>query len=488
MDLTSALELLSELARRYLGRQQGQASATGSSLPTSGRQVLEENPDLADQLRLLASSTRALFGESLSELLMRHGVMAPPPARVAPINKDEVELKLADLADELGDCDALPASFDELVANFPSYAQALRDLSSMCGLWYGRTAEGYLREIGLLAPRGGEARPCGGGAATGANESGAAAMGAAAPAAAALGADDVLSQLRRIYSSVPPAKRPTSLTVLLAERYQLAGEIRQAQRAWDDAHGEGSFELRLREARILSELVEHRAETKLAKLAGRIQWQSAETLSRLWVDVTGAAGPLVRGEAPGVIFPPDVVGIDLVEGFEVRESLVAGILPLGYQGASLAPGTRLRVSMEDGQLRFRSRSGSVVLTRPVGRRAEAQTSPAPPEECPALAEAGKPPASESAEPPTSPADEPPAPPAELLALTGATVAGVSLFDLGQLADGDSEAPAGAGLVQVRYRFLRQLNKREMLGFLVLNGVVDEDDLQGGIGWMSRGDA
>lgn len=338
---TNPKEVLVELHKRYEGKE----------LPSTSNMLVEQNPDLASQIKTLQNKSKELFGDTLKNILLKEGLL-------------QGRAKQHERAD--GD----------------------------------RMAKQTDKDLDLLV-------------------------------------EFLVSR----HSASPNSEKPKSVPELKKLHPDKEPALTFGQREWGKSHNETFVEM-LRSKGVLkaqkrSEASEHRAQRSLY-----VRNASVDELVAV-LKKSGCPALLTHDDKSASQLPERVMGVDLANRVELRESMFCGIVT-----RKLVEGTALQTVAQDHVLEFKNDSGRVIFSRTY---ADGDKQFLELVDCPESARSAS----------------------QLAKNVGAVVAGVSAYT------------SRKRLAQVRVAYLHELTTQTLINLMHAAGLIGKDDLVGSDAWRNR---
>lgn len=320
---TDATEVFIELRQRYQGKP----------LPKTLSILVEQNPDLAGQLKTLSNKSKQLFGATFKEVLIEEGLLdAAPKKEKAAASKAQVDAMIEDLLDLYAGDPNKPNTFKKLSLAHPEYADEFAALTEHGKEWYGTSPARYLGKLGLL--------------------------GRAVEKVDASSAEDVLAKLESMYSGRPNSEKPRSAKALMEDAPQYASQIAGIQKSWSST-SDVPFAEALRQRGILG-YTEAALKRKRREAVGRcVRNATVEELADVWKRAGGASVLLSDGASS--LLPPRVLGVDTDVMVELRETMLCTTVA---RADELKEGVELTYCATGFELTLKGADGSTLFVMP----------------------------------------------------------------------------------------------------------------------------
>lgn len=419
--------IVAEIARRYENKPK----------PTSLGQIEEDNPDLAGNIKTIRNASKMHFDDSFANVLKQRGIIAEtsPEVNVSDADRMRFEAMVADLSDRYRDEPNRPLSIKTLKKIHPEYADLLDALRDVSQTLYGKSAASYLKDQGVIGVD-----------------------------AAKMSAEDVEGLVERLvaqYVDKPLNEKPSNLSKLRAEQASIAKEIERAQKAWTNS-GESFVSMLKRRGVLAPSKAEIRAQQDRA-IERSVRNASVEELAAVWLG-RGLPAVVVAGSEIAVL-PDAAVGVDIVRGLEVRESLFCTVVPKDKGAGALSAGDPLRAYFDHGSFQLCDETGKTVLNREYSITSWDGNELCEEDGDRYYQKRVYDRLSQCAD--GVPEDSP------IASLVGGEVVDVS------------ECEDGSRLLQLRVRYANLLSSATMVNMLVRNGLIGDADLLGGDAWRVR---
>ena len=281
-------EIFIELRKRYAEKE----------LPKTASILMEQNPDLAGQLKTLSNQSKELFGDTFKNVLIEERLLQGKVKARGGANQGPVQAMLDELVEIYGNGNAMYKSVTALKKAHPEFADEFDALQAHSKEWYGTTPVKLLKKLGVL--------------------------GAGIVDQTAEDIDTLIEFFVSKYSNLPDDEKPKTFASLKTSWPDKEAVLIAGQHEWGKSHNE-SFVDMLRRRGVLQV-----SKKSIAEETKRLKARSVRnaTIDEL-VDVlrqSGCPSVLEFDENRSVLLPERVLGIDLANHVELRESVFCGIV------------------------------------------------------------------------------------------------------------------------------------------------------------------